>query len=45
MCRENFRKLPYQTEMVGLGGFEPPTSSLGNCCSIHLSYSPSPSQL
>ena len=27
--------------MVGLGGFEPPTRSLGNCCSIHLSYSPS----
>ena len=26
--------------LVGLGGFEPPTSSLGNCCSIHLSYSP-----
>src|SRR5579859_2198993 len=28
--------------LVGLGGFEPPTSSLGNCCSIHLSYSPVP---
>src|SRR5215472_4748106 len=27
-------------KMVGLGGFEPPTRSLGNCCSIHLSYSP-----
>ena len=25
---------------MGLGGFEPPTRSLGNCCSIHLSYSP-----
>src|SRR5215471_15723271 len=27
-------------KLVGLGGFEPPTRSLGNCCSIHLSYSP-----
>ena len=26
---------------MGLGGVEPPTRSLGNCCSIHLSYSPS----
>gem|GEM_PF-4216470 len=26
--------------LVGLGGVEPPTRSLGNCCSIHLSYSP-----
>ena len=26
--------------MVGLGRFELPTRSLGNCCSIHLSYSP-----
>jgi hypothetical protein len=26
--------------MVGLGRVELPTSSLGNCCSIHLSYSP-----
>ena len=30
----------YFLNLVGLGGFEPPTSSLGNCCSIHLSYSP-----
>ena len=28
------------SKLVGLGGFEPPTRSLGNCCSIHLSYSP-----
>jgi hypothetical protein len=26
--------------MVGLGRVELPTRSLGNCCSIHLSYSP-----
>jgi hypothetical protein len=26
--------------MVGLEGLEPPTLSLGNSCSIHLSYSP-----
>ena len=31
---------PDPSRMVGLGGFEPPTRSLGNCCSIHLSYSP-----
>ena len=31
---------PDRLKMVGLGGFEPPTRSLGNCCSIHLSYSP-----
>ena len=24
--------------MEALGGVEPPTNSLGNCCSIHLSY-------
>ena len=27
-------------KMVGLGRVELPTRSLGNCCSIHLSYSP-----
>ena len=27
--------------LVGPGGLEPPTNSLGNCCSIHLSYGPS----
>ena len=26
---------------MGLGRVELPTRSLGNCCSIHLSYSPS----
>ncbi len=26
--------------LVGLGRVELPTRSLGNCCSIHLSYSP-----
>jgi hypothetical protein len=26
--------------MVGLGRVELPTRSLGNCCSIHLSYRP-----
>jgi hypothetical protein len=31
--------------LVGLGGVEPPTRSLGNCCSIHLSYSPTPFSL
>lgn len=25
---------------MGLGGLEPPARSLGNCCSIRLSYSP-----
>jgi hypothetical protein len=25
-------------EMEAPGGVEPPTNSLGNCCSIHLSY-------
>ena len=28
--------------VVGLGRVELPTRSLGNCCSIHLSYSPIP---
>src|SRR5579862_6414373 len=31
--------------MVGLGRVELPTRSLGNCCSIHLSYSPAQTQL
>src|SRR5437867_554782 len=26
--------------LVGVGGLEPPTKSLGNSCSIHLSYTP-----
>src|ERR1700728_4658125 len=30
----------FSARMVGLGRVELPTSSLGNCCSIHLSYSP-----
>jgi hypothetical protein len=33
--RTNYRRV-----MVGLGRLELPTRSLGNCCSIHLSYSP-----
>lgn len=32
---------PFSSKMVGLGRVELPTRSLGNCCSIHLSYSPS----
>ena len=28
--------------VAGLGGLEPPTLSLGNSCSIHLSYNPAP---
>src|SRR5690242_9719392 len=31
---------PDPLKLVGLGRFELPTRSLGNCCSIHLSYSP-----
>ena len=31
--------------MVRLGGLEPPTKSLGNSCSFHLSYSRRPSGL
>jgi hypothetical protein len=38
--RDNFNGM-----MVGLGRVELPTRSLGNCCSIHLSYSPIPSNL
>jgi hypothetical protein len=30
----------FSCELVGLGRVELPTRSLGNCCSIHLSYSP-----
>ena len=29
-----------RTVLVGLEALEPPTQSLGNSCSIHLSYSP-----
>src|SRR2546426_10883650 len=41
--RQELNHLPFFPpigEMEGLGGFEPPTPSLGNSCSIHLSYSP-----
>ena len=31
---------PHDPEMVGLARVELATRSLGNCCSIHLSYSP-----
>ena len=36
------RRRAIANSLVGLGGVEPPTRSLGNCCSIHLSYSPTP---
>jgi hypothetical protein len=34
------RRFPDERRLVGLGRVELPTRSLGNCCSIHLSYSP-----
>ncbi len=35
----NWKRL-VKNVVAGLGGLEPPTLSLGNSCSIHLSYSP-----
>ena len=39
--REKAIRTGENTGVVGLGRVELPTRSLGNCCSIHLSYSPS----
>jgi hypothetical protein len=38
--REKWQSISGARAMVGLGRVELPTRSLGNCCSIHLSYRP-----
>lgn len=38
LAKQAFSRLNYSPMMVSSGGFEPPTPSLGNLCSILLSY-------